>query len=115
MWFDRGGAEGDKESFNALGIIHRDGLLGGNAREDVAVVQFKRAATLELPEAFVNMGKIYYSKSCTALLESFAYPRVPTTEQGNIQLAKQYFDSALRHGSQYQPYDWSAERAATIA
>lgn len=70
MWFDRGAAEGDKESLNALGIIYRDGLLDGNAREDVAVVQFGRAAAADLPEALVNMGKMSSSMSCVGLLES---------------------------------------------
>ena len=71
MWFERGAGEGDKESLNALGIIHRDGLLDGNAREDAALVQFGRAAAAELPEALVNMGKIYYRESGVALLIFF--------------------------------------------
>ena len=70
MWFDRGAAEGDKECLNALGIIHRDGLLDGKAREDIALVQFARAAAADLPEALVNLGKIYQSESCIALLDS---------------------------------------------
>ena len=115
MWFDRGAAEGDKESLNALGIIYRDGLLDGNAREDVALVQFGRAAAADLPEALVNMGKIYYSKSCIAPLESSTCTKGHVIEHGNTRLAKQYFESALRHGSQFEAYYWSAQMHANMA
>jgi SEL1 protein len=60
MWFDRAAKEGDKEALNALGIIYRDGLLDGSVKDEAAVVQFGRAAAQDLPEALVNMGKIYY-------------------------------------------------------
>ena len=115
MWFERGAGEGDKESLNALGIIHRDGLLDGNAREDAALVQFGRAAATDLPEALVNMGKIYYRKSGVALLIFSICAKGPTTEHGNTRLAKQYFENALRHGSQFEAYYWSAQIHANMA
>lgn len=115
MWFERGAGEGDKESFNALGIIHRDGLLNGNAREDAALLQFGRAAAADLPEALVNIGKIYYRKSGITLLKFSICTKDPTTEHGNTRLAKQYFENALRHGSQFEAYYWSAQIHANMA
>ena len=115
MWFDRGAGEGDKESLNALGIIHRDGLLDGNAREDIALVQFGRAAAADLPEALVNLGKVYYSESCIAPLDNSICTKTLTTEHGNTRVAKQHFESALRHGSQFEAYYWSGQMHATMA
>jgi TPR repeat protein len=86
MWFERGAGEGDKESLNALGIIHRDGLLDGKAREDYALVQFGRAAAADLPEALVNMGKIYYRKSCLALLGFRFVLRTLSQSTGTLDL-----------------------------
>ena len=115
MWFERGAGEGDKESFNALGIIHRDGLLNGNAREDAALLQFGRAATADLPEALVNIGKIYYRKYGITRLKFSICTKSPSTEHGNTRLAKQYFENALRHGSQFEAYYWSAQIHANMA
>ncbi|PVF93989.1 HCP-like protein [Serendipita vermifera] len=89
MWFDRAAKEGDKEALNALGIIYRDGLLDGQVKDEAALVQFGRAAAQDLPEALVNVGKLYYAK-------------------GNMGHAKNYFDLAIRHGSQFEAYYYTA-------
>lgn len=62
MWFDRAVKEGDKESLNALGIIYRDGLLENTVKDESALVNFGRAAAQDLPEALINVGKVYYSE-----------------------------------------------------
>ncbi|CAG7854812.1 SubName: Full=Related to Sel-1 homolog {ECO:0000313/EMBL:CCA68700.1} [Serendipita indica DSM 11827] len=96
MWFERGALEGDKESLNALGIIYRDGLLDGKEKNDKAIVYFSRAAAQDLPEALVNMGKIYY-------------------RNGNMVMAKNYFDNAIRYGSQFEAFYYAATIHANMA
>lgn len=60
MWFDRGAEYDDRESHNALGIIHRDGLMDGKNDMKKALFHFGLAASQELAEAQVNLGKYYY-------------------------------------------------------
>lgn len=60
MWFERGAAHGEKECNNGLGIIWRDGLLGGKKDMKKALLYFSAAATQELAEAQVNLGKYHY-------------------------------------------------------
>ena len=60
MWFQRGAEFGEKESHNGLGIIWRDGLVGGKRDIKKAVGYFTKAANQELAEAMVNLGKHYY-------------------------------------------------------
>lgn len=62
MWFERGYEGGDRECINALGVIWRDGLVGGRTDEKKAFTYFSVAAGQELAEAQVNLGKYYYSK-----------------------------------------------------
>lgn len=63
MWLERGAEYGDKESHNGLGIIWRDGLV--DSRKDLkrAMGHFAAAATQELAEAQVNIGKYHYGRS----------------------------------------------------
>lgn len=62
MWFDRGAAYGEKECHNGLGIIWRDGLIGGKKDLKKANLHFGVAAGQELAEAQVNLGKLQYRK-----------------------------------------------------
>lgn len=64
MWFERGAEYKDKESYNGLGIMARDGLLNGKKDMGKAVSYFQFAAAHELPEAQVNLGKFYYECEC---------------------------------------------------
>ena len=59
-WFERGAEQGDRECHNNLGIIYRDGL---GVKVDIKKVlrHFNAAATQELPEAQVNLGKYHFS------------------------------------------------------
>jgi SEL1 protein len=59
-WFERGADQGDKECHNALGIIYRDGL-GIKVDTKRGLAHFNAAATQELPEAQVNLGKYHFS------------------------------------------------------
>ena len=60
MWFERGADHGEKESHNGLGIIWRDGLVDGKRDMKKAMAHFGAAATQELAEAQVNIGKYNY-------------------------------------------------------
>lgn len=62
MWFERGAAHGEKECNNGLGIIWRDGLLDGKKDMKKALLYFGAAASQELAEAQVNIGKYHYGK-----------------------------------------------------
>jgi SEL1 protein len=62
MWFDRGAEYDDRESHNGLGLIYRDGLLDGKKDLKKALHHFGLAATQELAEAQVNLGKHHYSE-----------------------------------------------------
>lgn len=63
MWFDRGAEYGEKESHNGLGIIWRDGLVDGRKDMKKALAHFGTAATQDLAEAQVNLGKYHYGMS----------------------------------------------------
>lgn len=60
MWFERGAEAGDRECHNGLGVIWRDGLVGKQVNEKKALAHFNVAATQELAEAQVNLGKYHY-------------------------------------------------------
>lgn len=60
MWFDRGAEFGCKECSNGLGIIYRDGLVEGIRDINKAAAYFGTAATQNLAEAQVNLGKLHY-------------------------------------------------------
>ncbi|KAI8459611.1 hypothetical protein BY996DRAFT_8529847 [Phakopsora pachyrhizi] len=89
LWFSRGATQGDRESQNGLGIMYRDGL-GVQRDIDKAVNYFQAAATAELPEAHVNLGKYYLG------IDDYV-------------TAISYFDSAIKHGDNYQSYYYLAE------
>jgi len=59
IWFERGAEYNDRECHNGLGIIYRDGL-GVKRDEKKALNSFNIAATQDLAEAQVNLGKHYY-------------------------------------------------------
>ncbi|EJD08119.1 HCP-like protein, partial [Fomitiporia mediterranea MF3/22] len=96
MWFERGAEFGDKECHNGLGIILRDGLVEGKKDIKKAIGHFMIAANQELAEAQVNLGKYQYQK-------------------GDLKLATTYFESAIRHGSPFEPYFYLAEIHASSA
>ena len=59
-WFERGAEQGDRECHNGLGIMYRDGL---GVKVDIKKVlgHFNAAASQELAEAQVNLGKYHFS------------------------------------------------------
>ena len=57
LWFDRGAEYGEKESHNGLGIIWRDGLVDGKKDLKKVLAHFQAAASQELAEAQVQLGK----------------------------------------------------------
>jgi SEL1 protein len=59
-WFERGVEQGDKECLNGLGIMYRDGL-GVKVDMKNALAHFNAAASQELAEAQVNLGKYHFS------------------------------------------------------
>ncbi|KAL5483221.1 HRD3 [Sanghuangporus weigelae] len=96
MWFERGAEYGEKECHNGLGIIMRDGLVDGKKDMKAAVAHFMIAANQELAEAQVNLGKYQYHR-------------------GDLKLATTYFESAIRHGSPFEPYFYLAKIHAAAA
>ncbi len=58
-WFERSVENGDREGYNGLGIIYRDGL---GVKQDIkkALACFDAAAAQELAEAQVNMGRYHF-------------------------------------------------------
>ncbi|KAF8891764.1 hypothetical protein BD779DRAFT_1643181 [Infundibulicybe gibba] len=91
LWFERGAEHGDRECNNALGIMWRDGLIPGKkADQKNALAYFTAAATQELAEAQVNMGKYHYMR-------------------GELQFATNYFETAMRHGSPFEAYYYLGE------
>ena len=95
LWFERGAQHGDREAQNGLGIIWRDGLVSvggkasktGQGKVDLprAVKYFTAAASQELAEANVNLGKIHYGN-------------------GELTLATSFFENAVRAGSPFEAY-----------
>ncbi|KAI0365575.1 HCP-like protein [Pilatotrama ljubarskyi] len=96
MWFERGAEYGEKECHNGLGIIWRDGLVDGKKDLKKAMHYFAAAATQELAEAQVNIGKYHY-------------------ERGDIKRATAYFETALRQGSPFEAYYYLADIQARQA
>lgn len=60
MWFERGADYSDKESHNGLGIIWRDGLVDGKVDIKKALAHFGAAASQDLAEAHVQLGKYHW-------------------------------------------------------
>lgn len=113
LWFERGVEYKEKESLNGLGIMLRDGLINGKKDLAKALQYFGAAAVQELPEAQVNLGKYYYERKSNLL-----YPKPKShfnLEKGDTRMATTYFDSAMRHGSPYEPYFYLGEIYATTA
>ncbi|KAI0332950.1 HCP-like protein [Cubamyces sp. BRFM 1775] len=96
MWFERGAEYNEKECHNGLGIIWRDGLVDGKKDLKRAMAHFAAAATQELAEAQVNIGKYHY-------------------ERGDLKLATAYFETALRQGSPFEAYYYLADIQARQA
>lgn len=63
LWFERGAEYGEKECFNGLGIIWRDGLVDGKKDIKKAMAYFQAAASQELAEAQVQLGKYHHGTS----------------------------------------------------
>jgi SEL1 protein len=96
LWFERGAQHNDRESHNGLGIIWRDGLVttGGKSAQPMgsgkvniqkAVEHFTVAASKELAEASVNLGKHHYAL-------------------GDMTHAIAFFENAVRTGSPFEAY-----------
>ncbi|KIJ15498.1 hypothetical protein PAXINDRAFT_114636 [Paxillus involutus ATCC 200175] len=90
MWFERGAEYSDRECYNGLGILWRDGLVKG--RQDVrkALAFFSHAAGQELAEAYVSLGKHYYGR-------------------GDMKPAGTYFEAAVRCGSPFEAHFYLAK------
>ncbi|KAI0079287.1 HCP-like protein [Panus rudis PR-1116 ss-1] len=96
MWFERGVQYGEKESHNGLGIIWRDGLVDGKRDMKKALQHFYAAATQELAEANVHLGKHHYGI-------------------GEVDKAIMFFEQAVRLGSPFEPYYYLADMQAQQA
>ncbi|KAF4563274.1 ERAD-associated protein [Pleurotus pulmonarius] len=94
MWFERGAEYGDKECHNGLGIIYRDGLVGGKSDTKKAILHFVAAAGQDLAEAQVNLGKHHYRR-------------------GEYQIASKYLEAAMRNGSPFEAYYYIGEIQAS--
>ncbi|THH01341.1 hypothetical protein EW026_g1344 [Hermanssonia centrifuga] len=89
MWFERGAEYGEKECHNGLGMIWRDGLVDGKKDMKKALLHFGAAASQDLAEALVHLGKYYYSR-------------------GELKAATAYFENAIRQGSPFEAYYYLA-------
>ncbi|THH20211.1 hypothetical protein EUX98_g8629 [Antrodiella citrinella] len=90
MWFERGADYGDRECHNGLGIIWRDGLVDGKKDLQKAYSYFMTAASLELADAQVQIGKLYY-------------------DNGDPKSAITYFDQGIREGNRFEGYYYVAD------
>jgi len=95
LWYERAAALGDAEAHNGLGIMYRDGL-GVTANPDKALKYFEYAARFELPEAQVNIAKLYIAK-------------------GDIANAIPFLEAALRNGSPFEAFHLLANMHAAAA
>ncbi|KAF9517964.1 hypothetical protein BS47DRAFT_1359232 [Hydnum rufescens UP504] len=89
IWFERGSEFNDKECHNGLGIIWRDGLVDNKVDEKTANEYFLAAASQDLAEAQVNLGKYHYNR-------------------GEYPFAIKYFEAAIRHGSPFEVFYYIA-------
>ncbi|TCD60621.1 ERAD-associated protein [Steccherinum ochraceum] len=96
MWFERGADYGDKECYNGLGIIWRDGLVDGKKDTKKAAGYFMSAASQELADAHVQLGKLYY-------------------DSGDTKTATVYFEQGIRQGNPFEGYYYLADLQARIA
>ena len=62
MWFERGADYGDKECHNGLGLIWRDGLVDGKQDLHKAYKHFLAAASQELADAQIQLGKMHFGQ-----------------------------------------------------
>jgi SEL1 protein len=92
MWFERGAEVNDHESLNGLGMMYRDGLIDDpkdtakDAKDSPKAAEyFNLASAQELADAQLNMGKLLYDK-------------------GEVGLAIQWFEAAVRSGSPLEAY-----------
>ncbi|KAL7413451.1 hypothetical protein BDY24DRAFT_388595 [Mrakia frigida] len=84
MWFERGAEMGERESYNGLGIIYRDGL--GVSVDGVKAQEFfQAAADQDLAEAHVNLGKLALAR-------------------GEIHPSTHSFHQAVRVGSPFEAF-----------
>lgn len=90
MWFERGAEFEDRECYNLLGIMWRDGLVPGRQDMKTALVHITKAAGQELAEAHVNLGKYNYYR-------------------GEFKLAITYFEAAVRFGSTFEAHFYLAK------
>lgn len=78
IWFGRGVEYGDAMSQNGLGLMYLNGF--GVRRNPVQAAEyFKASADQDYAPAQVNMGALFL-------------------DQGDVQIAARYFDTAARHG-----------------
>jgi SEL1 protein len=107
IWLERGSEFNDKECHNGLGIIWRDGLVDNKVDEKIANEYFLAAASQDLAEAQVNLGKYHYSMCFTW---AFLSSRNLTVGQdrGEYPFAIKYFEAAIRHGSPFEAFYYIA-------
>ena len=114
MWFERGADYGEKESHNGLGIIWRDGLVDGKRDMKKALAHFGAAATQELAEAQVHIGKVHYGEF-DILCRTFVQKFMERTDRGDLKVATAHFETALRQGSPFEAYYYLADIQARQA
>ncbi|KAH7883181.1 hypothetical protein F5I97DRAFT_1902756 [Phlebopus sp. FC_14] len=90
MWFERGAEYGERECHNGLGILWRDGLVPGRKDLGKAIEFFQFAASQDLAEAYVNLGKYNYAK-------------------GDFKVAATYFETAVRQGATFEAHFYLAK------
>ena len=114
MWFDRGVEYGDRECQMGLGLIWRDGLIDGKTDLGSAIAYFTAAAGQDLAEAQVQLGRHYYGRSFQSvwLTVSSCYP---LSKLGDYVKATTFFNSAISHGSPFEPYYYIAEMHSNTA
>ncbi|KAK8847683.1 hypothetical protein IAR55_005542 [Kwoniella newhampshirensis] len=95
LWYERAAELGDREAFNGLGIIYRDGLVVTPDRQK-ASHYFQAAAAQDLAEAQINLAKLHL-------------------ERGEIPQAIPFFEVALRHGATFEPFHLLATLHASNA
>ena len=102
-----------KESHNGLGINWRDGLVDGKKDLKQAMAHFAAAATQELAEAQVDLGKYHYGKCKVARIRKHGAD--VDAERSDLKLATAYFETALRQVSPFEAYNFLADIQARHA
>ena len=100
LWFKRGTTRGDRESYNGLGVMYRDGL-GVERNLKTSLLHFHTAAQQDLAEAQVNLGKYHFGLGDRVLATTFFEAAIRT--------------DGIRQPDTFQAYYYLAELAASTS